>query len=409
MNTALYIAKRYLFSAKSKNAVNIITAISVFGVAIGTLALIVVLSVFNGFESLIKNQYHQVNSDFVVSSLNEKSFNSENYNLEQLQNITSWKSIVQVYEEKVLLKHDDSEQIATLRGLYQWPELDSLAIEKHIFKGRSFRDYEDGNWAIIGQSLAYTLSISVAQIGSPIQMFVPNVRAKNTSLSEKPFLEKQINAAGIYTVQADYDAAYVMTNLSGVQEFVNKPDYITSLEFNVDSEADYEDIQHKLQDFFGENYTVKNRFQQQEFLYKVLQTEKWAIFFILTFILLIATFNIVASVIMIVLEKRKDISSLWALGAPEKTIQQIFFYEGLLITSLGGGLGLVLGVGLCLVQQQYGIIQLGEQGAFIVNAYPVELQWLDVALIMATVLCIGVLLTYIPVKLLKRNFIQTTS
>lgn len=409
MNTALYIAKRYLFSAKSKNAVNIITAISVFGVAIGTLALIVVLSVFNGFESLIKNQYHQVNSDFVVSSLNEKSFNAENYNIEQLQNIASWKSIVQVYEEKVLLKHDESEQIAILRGLYQWPELDSLAIEKYIFKGRSFRDYEDDNWAIIGQSLAYTLSISVAQIGSPIQVFVPNVKAKNTSLSEKPFLEKKINAAGIYTVQADYDAAYIITNLSGVQDFVNKPDYITSLEFNVENGSDLEDIQDALQGFFGENYTVKNRFQQQEFLYKVLQTEKWAIFFILTFILLIATFNIVASVIMIVLEKRKDISSLWAIGAPEKTIQQIFFYEGLLITSLGGGLGLVLGVGLCLVQQQYGIIQLGEQGAFIVNAYPVELQWLDVALIMATVLCIGVLLTYIPVKLLKKNFIQTTS
>lgn len=409
MNLAYYIAKRYLFSPKSQNAVNVITAISVIGVAVGTIALVVVLSVFNGFESLIKSQYNQLNPDFVVQSKHSKVFSIQNLEVDVLSNLSNWESVQEVLEEKVLLRNDDEEQIARIKGVSIWNQSDSLSIEKYIFKGSSFRQYPEDNWVVIGQSIAQVLSVSVEPLNNRLHVFVPNLRAKSLSVSEKPFVEEVFYVSGIYSVRAEYDANYVIANLSDVQQFLQKEDKLSALEFNVSDDEDVEKVQVLLQDFFGDAFVVKNRFQQQEFLYKVLQTEKWAIFFILAFILLIATFNIVASIIMIVLEKRKDISSLWAIGAPEKTIQQIFFYEGLLITSLGGGLGLVLGVGLCLVQQQYGIIQLGEQGAFIVNAYPVELQWLDVALIMATVLCVGVLLTYFPVKLLKKNFIQTTS
>ena len=405
MNIALYIAKRYLFSAKSKNAVNIITAISVLGVAVGTLALVVVLSVFNGFESLIKSMYHPVSADFVVSPVNSKDFSSNAINFDELKAIAPWTSIQEVYEEKVLLRFDEREQLAKLRGVKQWPSQDSLSIEKHIFKGRSFRDYKDHQRAIVGQSLAYTLSVSVDQLAKPLKVFVPNVKAKANSLKERPFVETSLYVSGIYSVQAAYDASYVLTSLEGVQQFLDKPEMLSSLELNL---ADVDGVQEALQEFFGADFEVKNRFQQQEFLYKVLQTEKWAIFFILAFILLIATFNIVASVIMIVLEKRRDISSLWAMGTPEITIQKIFFYEGLLITFFGGGLGLLLGVGLCLAQQKFGFIQLGAQGSFIVNTYPVEVQMPDVFLIMFTVMAIGMLITYIPVRLLKRKFIEVS-
>jgi len=403
LNIALYIARRYLFSAKSKNAVNIITAISVLGVAVGTLALVVVLSVFNGFESLIKSMYHEVNADLVVRPVNSKSFSSVAYDLEELKAVAVWENIQEVYEEKVLLRFDEQEQLAKLRGVRQWPSADSLAIEKHIFKGRSFRDYQDHKQAIVGQSLAHTLSVPVDQYYKPLKVFVPNANAKTGSLKERPFIEGSWYVSGVYTVQAEYDASYVITSLEGVQQFLDKPDMLSSLEFNV---VDVDGAQESLQEFFGADFEVKNRFQQQEFLYKVLQTEKWAIFFILAFILLIATFNIVASVIMIVLEKRRDISSLWAMGTPEITIQKIFFYEGLLITFFGGLLGVLLGVGLCLAQQKFGFFQMGERGSFIVNAYPVEVQMPDVILIMLTVIAIGSLITYIPVRLLKRKFIQ---
>tara|TARA_B110000977_G_scaffold163688_1_gene209758 strand:+ start:873 stop:2090 length:1218 start_codon:yes stop_codon:yes gene_type:complete len=403
LNIALYIARRYLFSSKSKNAVNSITAISVLGVAIGTLALVVVLSVFNGFETLIKSMYQEVNPDFVVRSTTSKSFSLASAKFDELKNIAPWDGIAEVYKEKVLLRVDDKEQIALLKGVRLWPKDSTLSIEKHIFEGNSFRKYSDGNWAIIGQSLAYSLSVSENEV---LKVFVPNQKAGASSISEQPFKEQQFMLSGIFSVQAEYDASYVLADLSSVQAFLEKPKQLTSLAFTINDRFDLDQAQHKLTAFFGADYEVKNRFEQQVFLYKVLETEKWAIFFILTFILLIATFTIVSSVVMIVLEKRKDISSLWAMGAPVASIQKIFFYEGLLITVFGGALGLVFGVGLCAAQQYFGFIQLGAQGSFIVNAYPVEIHYQDVLLIMCTVVSLGMLITLIPVRLLKRKFIQ---
>ena len=182
MNVALYIARRYLFSTKRKNAVNIITAISVLGVAVGTLSLVVVLSVFNGFESLIKDMYHPVSADFVVTPVHSKDFSVASIDYNALDQAATFSSVQEVYEEKVLLRYDDREQIAKIRGVKQIPFEDSLAIEKYIFKGESFRS--DSYWAIIGQSLAYTLSVSAGQFSEPLQIFVPNVNVKVNSISE---------------------------------------------------------------------------------------------------------------------------------------------------------------------------------------------------------------------------------
>ena len=403
MNVALYIARRYLFSSKSKNAVNSITAISVLGVAVGSLALIVVLSVFNGFETLIKSMYQEVNPDFEVTSAVSKSFTLSDGDFEELKSLAPWDAVEQVYQEKVLLMVANKEQIALLKGVHLWPANSSKSIKNYIIKGSSYTDLDTDNWAVIGQSLAYTLSASVNEV---LKIFVPNQNANATINNSQAFKEKQFMLAGIYAVQAEYDAAYILADLGVVQDFLDKPLALTSLAFSIAGSHDLSEVKHLLQMHFGSDFEVKNRFEQQEFLYKVLQTEKWAIFFILAFILLIATFTIVASVVMIVLEKRKDISSLWALGAPVKTIQKIFFYEGLLITIFGGGLGLALGVSVCLLQQHFGFIQLGSQGSFIVNSYPVEVHYKDVILIVCTVLSLGILITFIPVRLLKQKFIQ---
>tara|TARA_B100000767_G_scaffold85311_1_gene82011 strand:+ start:8806 stop:10023 length:1218 start_codon:yes stop_codon:yes gene_type:complete len=403
LNVALYIARRYLFSSKSKNAVNSITAISVLGVAVGSLALIVVLSVFNGFETLIKSMYQEVNPDFEVTSAVSKSFTLSDGDFEELKSLAPWDAVEQVYQEKVLLRVANKEQIALLKGVHLWPANSSKSIKNYIIKGSSYTDLDTDNWAVIGQSLAYTLSASVNEV---LKIFVPNQNANATINNSQAFKEKQFMLAGIYAVQAEYDAAYILADLGVVQDFLDKPLALTSLAFSIAGSHDLSEVKHLLQMHFGSDFEVKNRFEQQEFLYKVLQTEKWAIFFILAFILLIATFTIVASVVMIVLEKRKDISSLWALGAPVKTIQKIFFYEGLLITIFGGGLGLALGVSVCLLQQHFGFIQLGSQGSFIVNSYPVEVHYKDVILIVCTVLSLGILITFIPVRLLKQKFIQ---
>mgnify|MGYP001246702390 CR=1 FL=1 len=403
MNVALYIARRYLFSKKRKNAVNIITAISLLGVALGTLALLVVLSVFNGFESLIKDMYHPVSGDFVVTPVHSKDFSEASIDYDALHEMAAFSSVQEVYEEKVLLRYDDREQIAKIRGVKQTPSEDSLAIEKYIFRGESFRsDYYS---VIIGQSLAYSLSVSAGQFSEPLQVFIPNVNAKVNSISEHPFLKTSMYVSGIYSVQPAYDASYVITSLKGIQDFLNRPGRLTHLELNT-SQLNKSSVQEALQAFLGSDFEVKNRFQQNEFLYKVLQTEKWAIFFILSFILLIATFNIVASVIMIILEKRKDILSLRSIGMSNATLSKIFFYEGLLVTFLGAGIGLFFGIGLCLLQQKFGLLTLGSEGDFIVNTYPVKVQLLDVLLIMVTVVTIGVMVTLIPVQILKRKFLN---
>ena len=408
MNIALYIARRYLFSSKSKNAVNSITAISVFGVAIGAMSLIVVLSVFNGFETLIKSMYQEVNADLVVASKVSKNFVLTPESFSDLKSMNSWRSIEQVYEEKVLIRVDEKEQIALLKGLNVWPDDAIMSIEPHVFKGQNFRASEGDYWAVIGQSLAYALSVSVTGIQDVLKVYAPNQQSSATNFASQAFNEEQLLVSGIFTVQSEYDASYVLTHLHTVQFFLEKPQHLTSLSFFVNSTTDIDSLQSKLALFFGDDFSVKNRFQQQAFLYKVLQTEKWAIFFILSFILLIATFTIVASVVMVVLEKRKDITSLWAMGTPVKTIQKIFFYEGLLITLIGGGLGLFVGALLCLIQQHFGLIQLGNQGSFIVNSYPVEVHFYDVLLILGTVLSIGMLITIIPVSLLKRKFIKNS-
>lgn len=382
---------------------NIITAISVIGVAVGTLALIVVLSVFNGFESLIKEMYHPVSADFIVTPVHSKDFSVMSIDYGEIHELAAFSSVKEVYEEKVLIRYDDREQIAKIRGIKQTPSEDSLSIEKYIFKGESFRS--DSFQAIIGQSMAYTLSISAGQFSKFLQVFVPNINAKVNSISERPFVETSMYVSGIYSVQPNYDASYVITSLKDVQDFLSRPGRLTQLELNT-SQINKFEVQEALEEFLGSDFEVKNRYQQNEFLYKVLKTEKWAIFFILSFILLIATFNIVASVIMIILEKRKDILSLRSIGASDKTLSMIFFYEGLLVTFFGAGLGLFFGVSLCLFQQKFGFVTLGSEGDFIVNAYPVELQSLDVLLIMIVVLTIGVLVTLIPVQILKRKFLN---
>jgi lipoprotein-releasing system permease protein len=406
LNVALYIAKRYLFSTKSKNAVNIITAISVLGVAVGTMALIVVLSVFNGFESLVKSMYNEIDPELQITAKKSKSFEFDDSRLAEIKALTNWTSLVKVYEEKVLIKTKESEQIARMKGVEVWPDTAVLQIETHLIAGNSFRDYDDENWVLMGHGLAYTLAVTAQDLLNPIVLNVPNASSKATVFSDKLFLKTTMNVSGIFAVQADYDASYIIMDLGKVQDFLDRRGAITSLDLYLEDDEEMEHVQEQLVLLFGDSFEVKNQFQQQEFLYKVLRTEKKAIFLILSFILLIAAFNIVASVIMIVLEKRKDIGTLWAMGAPERMIQKVFFYEGLLISSLGGILGLVLGISLCYAQQKFGLLSLGNQGSFIVNAYPVELQMLDVLLVLTTVLSIGIFITYIPVRLLQRKFIQ---
>jgi len=405
LNLAFYIAKRYLFSSKSPNAVNSITAISVLGVAIGTLSLVVVLSVFNGFESLIKTMYSNIHSDIEVSPIQGKSFVLDPEDLDQLRALAPWQHMVGCYSEKVLLRVGDREQIAKILGVQDFVDAsDSLPIERSIFNGTTFRADTTSRWAIIGQPLAYILSAQPFK--DVVKAYIPNAHAKPNVINQNAFIKTDFGLSGLYAIQSEFDNEYMVTRLELVQEFIQQGNQLTSLQLHIKEGADISLLQEQIKELLGTNFRVKNKFQQQEFLYKVLQTEKWAIFFILSFILLIATFNIVASVVMIVLEKRKDIKSLWVLGMRKEKLQNIFFYEGFLISGLGGTIGLIIGVILCFIQQEFGVIKLGAQGAFVVDAYPIELQFKDVLLTLATVLGIGTLVTYVPVYILKRRILN---
>ena len=376
------------------------------GVSVGAFALLVVLSVFNGFESLIKSMYNEVDADLVITSVDHKFFKAKAVDLTELNEIAPWNSIVQVCQEKVLLQNDGKEQIGWIKGVHVEPSDADLNVEKHLFKGQSFRNFYDDNWFVVGQSLAYHLGLNVNQ-SEAVRAFVPNLDAKRNSIGEHSFYEKYMYLSGIYTIQSDYDASYAITNLNSVQNFINRKGLLSSIELRVDdSLVEMTTIQEHLKELLGPDFLVRNRFEQQAFLYKILQTEKWAIFLILSFILLIATFNIVASISMIILEKRKDILSLWAMGASEKIIKRVFFFEGFLISLLGAIFGLSVGLALCYAQQKFGFFALGQQGDFIVNSYPVEVQFVDVLLILTTVLAIGTLVTLIPIRFIGKKIIH---
>ncbi|MDD2324333.1 MAG: FtsX-like permease family protein [Bacteroidales bacterium] len=406
MQFPLYIAWRYFRSGKSHHIIHLISRISTVAIAVGTAALIVVLSVFNGFESLISSLFNTFDPDLKIELKEGKTFPDTCLDREAIEAIPGVISYTRVIEENVLLRFENQQYIATMKGvsddfLRQNP-LDSMLITGALrFPGKTS--------AIAGYGVCYYLGINPNTLPAEVSVYVPRRTAKNLSVLSNTFNSNELKVTGIFSVQQDFDTRYVLVPLALMKELLEYSREITSAEIRTDPAADIKPIQTAIESIVGEKFQIRNRFQQQESLYKVMRAEKLAIFLILTFILLIAAFNMIGSQTMVMLDKQKNSAILHGLGATKETLKKIFISQGIITALVGAVSGLIVGAFVCFLQIHFAIIRFETGTTFIVNAYPVEMQFADFLIVFVTVFLIGLFAAFFPVYRIKEPYFELNS
>lgn len=400
MNFPFYIAKRYLAARKTRNAVNVISLVSVLGVATGTMALVVVLSVFNGFDGLIKSLISSFDPDIKIISKEGKVFHPSEANNDRILEIPGVVAVSEVLEEKALLRYDERQYIATIKGVDS-NYTNVNGIDTMIIDG-DFSLYKNNiPMVVLGQGVAWSLKVGLT-FTNPLIIYMPKrttkVNPANPAASFNRFL---IWPSGVFSIEQDYDSKYIILPISSVRDLLDYPKEVSALEIKISKNEDLKIIQNNIQNLAGNNFQVLNRYQQNELFYRIMKSEKWAIFFILVLILLIASFNIIASLSMLIIDKKEDISILQKLGANNSLIRKIFLIEGWLISIIGSTSGLILGIIICFIQDKFEPVKLGGSGSFVIDAYPVDIQIPDILLIWLTVMLIGFVTAYYPVKKIK--------
>ena len=403
MNYSFFIAKRYFFSGKTKTAVNIISLVSLIGVSIGTAALVLLLSVFNGFENLLLSMYNAFDPQLKITSVEGKTFHADAVNnlLNEHEDILYFTDVL---EEKVLMKNGDNEFIALIKGVggdfSKMTKLDSIIVE-----GEGLTSYQNQSVAILGQGVSYHLSMGVGNMFNRLKIFAPNRESTTLLNPQNAFSSTSVLPIGIFRLGAEYDNKYIITPIAFLQDLLQQKE-VSAIEIKLKEKHKMLEVQKQLKEQLGEKYLVQNRLQQHAFLHKVLNTERLGVFLILVFILLIATFNIIGSLSMLMIEKKRDIQTLRNLGSTQKDIQRIFFTEGMLTIIIGSCIGMLLGLLLAFFQMKYGIVGMGE-GNFIISSYPVAIRFMDLIWVEITVLIIGLLASYYPAKILSNQLIKT--
>jgi len=406
LNLPFYIARRYLISKKTHNIINIISWVSVIGVMVGTMALIVILSVFNGFEDLVTKLFNSFNPDLQITVKEGKTFTIDQLPAESIRKIEGVVRFTEVVEENALLKYKDKQHLATIKGVTE--EFQNFSgIDTMMVEGDFILQAPGSRYAVVGYGVSYYLNINLRDFTTPISVYVPKRTKKRITSLDNAFNINQIFPSGIFSIQQDFDSEYILVPIDFARELLEYEKEVTSIELGINPEFDINSIQTLVTELVGEKFSVKNRFQQQEMLYKIMRSEKWAIFLILTFILLIATFNVIGSLSMLIIDKKKDIAVLWSMGANNKMIKRIFLTEGLLISISGALLGIMLGALVCFIQQRFGLISLGGgSGSFVIDAYPVKMVTKDFIFVFSTVFIIGFVASWFPVRQISRKFLK---
>jgi len=400
-----FIASRYLFSKKSTNAINLISAISVTGTMVGTMALVIILSVFNGLEDLIETRYNAFDADYKILPTEGKTFPFDSTLLKTVKTLDYIQAIEPILEENALVKYGENYHPAHLKGV----PLDYRSfngLDTMLTKGSYLLQLKERPAAIVGQEIANMLSVNIDYI-TPLKIYVPR-RIKHISMDpQKAFKSAFAYPSATFSIEQDLDN-YVILPFYFVEQLLGYHHQVTSLEINTKKNVSSSKIKHDLTKILGHPVVVKNRFQQHAFVYKIMQSEKVVVFLILTLILLIASFNIIGSLSMLIIEKEKDIFTFFALGFSRQRIQTIFLSEGMLITFIGAFLGIVFGVLVSWLQQTFGFVKLqgSSSDAFIVQAYPVAIHFLDIVVVFITVILIGYLASRYPVRFIVRKKIR---
>jgi len=405
MNLPLFIARRYFFSKKSQRAINVVSLISMLGVLIGSGALIVVLSVFNGFESLVVSLYNSFDPQIKITAVEGKTFSVDSTTLHKLKNLAGVRDVSVTLEENALVKYHDKQYIVTLKGVDE--HFGNVSgVDTMIADGKFLMQLGDSDFAVVGGAIAYNLQINLGDFLSQLDLYVPKKEATSLAHPEEAFNRRFITPSGIFAVQQEFDSKYIIVPLRFARDVLNDEHSLSSVEVALQPNADYNSTQAAIKSFFGNNFKVQSRLEQHALLYRIMKSEKWAVFLILAFILLIATFNIVGSLTMLIIEKQKDVTVLFSMGAAPVLIRKIFMAEGLMITFIGALIGLILGAAICFLQQRFGLVKLSGSGTFIIDAYPVNMQLADFFYVFVTVFVIGFVAAWYPAKKLVERKIN---
>jgi len=402
---SLQIARRYFFSRKSQRVINIISLISIIGVTIGTAALIIVLSVFNGFEGLIKQLYNSFDSDLRITINEGKSFTNSEVNADQLRKISGVKYVIDVAEENVLVKYRDKQVTATIKGVSDNYVL-ATGIDTMIVDGEMLLQRGDTDYAVVGGEIAYNLQMNINDPFTQLEIYAPRRTATSFTNPEEAFNKKYVTPTGIFAIQQEFDKKYIIVPLRLANEIFEYDNHLTSLEIAAEPGTDIDHLQSEIQNKLGNKFSVKNRYQQHELIYRIMKSEKWAVFLILTFILVVAAFNVISSLTMLVIDKKQDIAVMQSFGADVSLLRRIFLIDGVLITMTGAISGLFIGFMICWLQQNFGFVQLGGSGSFVIDAYPVKMLFLDFIYVFASVAVIGLIAAWYPSRRLIRNEIN---
>lgn len=401
MRLSFFIACRYLFSRKSHSVINLISGISSFTVAIPVMAMVILLSVFNGFDTLIRSMYQHFDPAIEVTPVQGKVFSPDSVDLVSLRALPAVTEVSLTLEENALFQYRDRQYIATMKGV------DSLftqvvPIAEMVVQGEYALKFGDIDQAILGQGIAYVLSVN-PMLTTPLEIYMPRRGRTVSYLPLDMYRQDEVFPAGVFALDGETDSKYVLVPLDfarGVLEYNNRE--VSALAIGLQDGADMNRAREEIAAIVGDQFRVKTRYQQKAELYRLMQMEKWGIYFIILLVLVIASFGTVGSLIMIIIDKKKDTETLVTLGADTGFIRRIFIREGLLISGGGTLLGLLLGILICVLQQQFGLVRMAG-ASFLIDAYPVEMRWTDLVGVVVSVAVINYGIARFTVGRMVRN------
>ena len=391
MALAWRIARRYLFSKRSTNAIHIITGIAVFGIAVGAAALLLVLSVFNGFEDLITGMYNSFNPDLKITPTQGKTFPADPAFLSRIRAVPGVKDISCTLEEVAFFEYKNSQDFGTLKGV-DTNYIKVSSVDSMVREGVFRLEQEDRSYAVLGLGMRNKLNVNVDDVFSPLAVYMP--KRKETAALEQAFRKRFVYPAGTFVIQQEFDNQYIITNLEAARELLGYEDEVSALEIRLEAGATPQSVQSVISTQLGPEFTVKNRYQQEETFMRLMQVEKWMSFAIVSLMMLMVSFNLIGALWMIVLEKQPDISILKSMGGTDRLVRNIFLLEGILLCIIGIVAGFLLSGGIYVAQKQLGIVSI--PGNLVIDSYPISMRFSDLPVVAATVLGIGLLASLPP-------------
>lgn len=408
MNFPFFVARRYLFSKKSTHAINVISGISAVGVSVATMALVVTLSVFNGFHDLVASLFTNIDPQIKVTPVKGKSAPADDPILTKIRQLPQVEVATETVQDIALATYNGRQAMVVVKGVQD--NFDSLTHIKDILMGNGTYELHaaDLNYGILGIRLAETLQTGYSY-KNPLKLYAPKREGQlNMANPEDGFVEDELYSPGVLFMvkQAKYDKNHIITSIAFARNLFGQQGMISSLEIRLKPGSDFDAVKSKMQKIAGDKYHVCDRFEQQEDTFKIMKIEKLMAYIFLTFILMVACFNIIGSISMLIIDKKNDVVTLRNLGASDKQIVRVFLFEGRMISSIGAVVGILIGLLLCWLQQEYGLVGLGRSsGSFVVDSYPVSVHPEDIVLVFITVIAVGWIAVWYPVRYFAKRLL----